>query len=220
MLVGWAGGIEDAPDADYRVVPADLQDPLPAGRYVAHGRELSLGTVARDDAARRARYLARVAAAHARLAFLWYAEPLGATVLNGEKLGVAVPLPMSGLVARTVRGRLRAMRRVVPRVAVHRGPFAFAADAPLEEPAFIAKLLGARGTFLSVDLDALVALGPRFGFAVEEYFARLPVARILELVAGAPSAGALPSVLARLPRLTGLSAKDRVAYDIGRSVGN
>lgn len=143
------------------------------GGFVAQGSGLSLGTAWREDAARRQGWLDGVARLHRRLAFRWYAEPLGACVLAGLALGVPVPLPSTAQTARVVRGRLRAMRRVVPVVAVRNAARDFCLGDPLEEAGWIGRVLGPRHMHLILDLGALELDRRRLGLDVEAYLSAL-----------------------------------------------
>jgi hypothetical protein len=174
--------------------PAGVERLVALGRrlgcgFVAQGSGLSLGTAWREDATRRQLWLDGVARLHRRLEFRWYAEPLGACVLAGLALGIPVPLPSTAQTARVVRGRLRAMRRVVPVVAVRNAARDFCLGDPLEEARWIGRVLGPRHMHLVLDLGALELDGRRLGLDVEAYLAALELERVLALRVSDGAAG-------------------------------
>src|SRR5581483_8223623 len=128
--------------------------------------------------------------------FRWYTDHLGATSLDGLAMTLPLPLPMTAAAAAVVRRRLAAMRRVVPEVGVENNVAYFLLGDALEEPGFLARILGARGAHLLLDLHNLYTMSQNFGFDPEAYLARLDLARVIELhlSGGADSDGAwLPS---------------------------
>ena len=160
-----------------------------AGRtVVARGRGVSLGTAHRADAARRDAWIARLARDQRHFRFGWYSEPLGATWSAGMSMGVPVPIPMPERSARIVRGRLRALQRAVPSVAVVNsgGPFLF---GPLdEEPRFLARILKPRGMGLALDLGALLRLAGQPAIA-RNYLEALELRRLVSVSVDADTTG-------------------------------
>lgn len=161
---------------------AFLQIKEETGRpFVAHGVGLSMGTTAASDRARRRRWLARVAEDHRAFGFRWYTDHLGASALAGLQLQLPVPLPMTGAAARVVRGRLAEMQRIVPDVGVENNVGYFMLGDPLEEPAFLRRVLRAPRTHLLLDLHNLYTMAENFGFDAADYLARLDLGRVIEL---------------------------------------
>ncbi len=149
--------------------------------FVAHGVGLSMGTTASADRARRRRWLAAVRRDHATFRFRWYTEHLGASSLGGLAMTLPMPLPMTAAAARTVRARLRAMQAVVPDVGVENNVAYFTLGAPLEEPAFLGACTRAPRTHLLLDLHNVHTMAENFGFDPDDYLARLPLERVIEL---------------------------------------
>ncbi len=168
---------------------AALADEAPGRFFVAHGVALSMGTASAADAPRRRRWLARVAEDHRRFRFRWYTDHLGASALAGRAVTLPLPLPMDAEAARVVRGRLAAMQRVVPRVGVENNVAYFLLGAPLDEAAFLARVVRGRGVHLLLDLHNLYTMSVNFGFDPDEYLARLDLAKVIEvhLSGGKPS---------------------------------
>ncbi len=164
--------------------------------FVAHGVGLSMGTAARSDEKRRWRWTKRLAADQARFRYRWYTDHLGATSLDGWAVTLPMPLPMTTRAAAVVRRRLATMRRVVGDVGVENNVAYFLLGAPLDEPGFLASILRAPGSHLLLDLHNLYTMAVNFGFAPDDYLARLDLARVIEihLSGGSSSDGAwLPS---------------------------
>lgn len=149
--------------------------------FVAHGVGLSLGTADHDDGARRRRWLDRVARDHAVFGFEWYTEHLGATSMDGKALALPLPLPMTEHVARVVRGRLRSMQRVVDVVGVENTAAYFLLGDPLDEPAFLRRILRRRGHVLLLDLHNLYTMALNFGFDPQAYLRKLELDRVIEI---------------------------------------
>jgi hypothetical protein len=149
--------------------------------FVAHGVGLSMGTTDADDAARRRRWLRRVAADHAVFQFGWYTDHLGATALGGLAATLPLPLPMTDAAARAVARRIAAMQRVVPDAGVENNVAYFLLGEPLEEPLFLGKILTRPRSHLLLDLHNLYTMAVNFDFDPAEYLARLDLARVIEI---------------------------------------
>jgi uncharacterized protein (UPF0276 family) len=148
---------------------------------VAHGVGLSLGTADRGDAPRFQRWLARIAADHASLRFAWYTDHLGATVLDGQTLGLPVALPMTEPAAQVVRERLAALRAVVPDAGVENSVFYFLLGDWLDEPAFLANVLSGPGTHLVLDLHNVHTMATNLGRRAEDWLDRVDLTSVIEI---------------------------------------
>jgi uncharacterized protein (UPF0276 family) len=197
-------------DAGGRLVPNGYHRQLSALKdvsgkpFVAHGVGYSMGSSAVGDRARRKAWLARVAEDRRIFDFRWWTDHLGATSMSGLALTLPVPLPMTGRAAQTVRRRLAEMQRVVPDVGVENNVAYFLLGDPLEEPAFLGRVLAAPRTHLLLDLHNVYTMAENFGFDPLAYLERVPLERVIELhVSGGrdSEAGWLPS--GRVMRLDG-----------------
>lgn len=150
--------------------------------FVAHGVGYSVGTDARIDAPRRRQWLERVAEDHRTFRFRWWTDHLGVTVANGHALTLPLPLPMDAGAAAVVRRRLREMQRVVPRVGVENSAQYFVVGDPLDEPAFLRRILRARGFHLLLDLHNVHTMAVNLGFDAREWLARAVRERVLDRV--------------------------------------
>jgi uncharacterized protein (UPF0276 family) len=163
--------------------------------FVAHGVGFSVGS-ARPDAARRARWLARMREDHAVFDYRWYTDHLGASEIAGRELVLPLPLPMTEEAAQAVRRSLAAMQTVVPDVGVENSVFYYHLGRPLEEPRFLASILREPRTHLLLDLHNVFTTAKNAGFEPWEYVERLPLERVIEIhVSGGcdSEAGWLPS---------------------------
>jgi uncharacterized protein (UPF0276 family) len=149
--------------------------------FVAHGVGFSLGSAAAADALRRRRWLARLRADQNVFQFRWYTDHLGATSLDGLAMTLPLPLPMTAHAATVVRRRLRALQRVVADVGVENNVAYFLLGDPLDEPAFLARIVDAPATHLLLDLHNLYTMAHNFGFDAEAYLARIDLRRVIEL---------------------------------------
>lgn len=149
--------------------------------FVAHGVGFSLGTSARADSARRRRWIERLRRDHAALGYLWYTDHLGASSLAGSAVTLPIALPMTAHAASVVRRSLAAMAGVVPDVGVENSVAYFMMGDPLEEPAFLRRVLAAPRTHLLLDLHNVFTMGQNFGFDPAEYVARLDLDRVIEI---------------------------------------
>ncbi len=189
----WALGergelIENRFHARFLAIGRDLGLP-----FVAHGVGLSPGSAA--DPARRARWLARIAADHQRFDFCWYTEHLGVTVLDGLEMTLPLGLPMTPAAIAVTRACLAEMRTIVPHVGLENTTIYFVLGDPLAEPDFITAILGDTDHLL-LDLHNLFTMAENLGFDPAAYLARLDLRRVIEihLAGGADSDPAwLPS---------------------------
>lgn len=149
--------------------------------FVAHGVGFSLGTGAPADAARRRRWIARMKQDHAALGYLWYTDHLGASSLAGLAITLPIALPPTAHAAALVRRSLRLMAEVVPDVGVENTVCYFTLGDPLDEPAFLRRVLRAPRTHLLLDVHNLYTMALNFGFDPEAYLARLDLDRVIEI---------------------------------------
>ncbi len=164
--------------------------------FVAHGVGFSLGTAARADAARRRRWIDRIRRDQAALGYLWYTDHLGASSLDGLAMTLPLPLPPTAHAAAVVRRSLRALQAVVPDVGVENTVHYFTLGSPLDEPAFLRRVLRGPRTHLLLDLHNVFTMAQNFGFDPATYLGRLDLSRVIEihLSGGSPSDPAwLPS---------------------------
>jgi uncharacterized protein (UPF0276 family) len=149
--------------------------------FVAHGVGFSMGGACQREASRRRAWMRQLRQDHRRFQFLWYTDHLGATSMAGEAVTLPLPLPMTGAAARIVRGRLRAMQRIVPDVGVENNVAYFLLGDALEEPGFLGECTKAPRTHLLLDLHNLHTMSVNFGFDPEEYVAMLDLTRVIEI---------------------------------------
>lgn len=149
--------------------------------FVAHGVGFSMGTGARADAARRRRWIARLRRDHAAFGFRWYTDHLGASSLAGLAVTLPLPLPMTAHAAAVVRRSLAAMQAVVGDVGVENNVAYFMLGSPLDEPAFLGRVLRAPRTHLLLDLHNVYTMAENFGFDPDAYVARLDLGKVIEI---------------------------------------
>jgi uncharacterized protein (UPF0276 family) len=149
--------------------------------FVAHGIGLSVGTAGKSVRAHQRRWLDAVSRDHEVFHFLWYTEHLGATILDGKAFALPLPLPMTKAAEAVVAGALRRMQGAVPRVGLENTAQYFLLGQPLEEPAFLRRLLSASNAYLLLDLHNVFTMAVNLGFDSEEYIGRLPLDRVLEI---------------------------------------
>jgi uncharacterized protein (UPF0276 family) len=148
--------------------------------FVAHGVGFSVGT-ARPDAARRARWLERIAADHEVFEFGWYTDHLGVTELAGRNLTLPLAVPLVPAAARAVETSLRALQSAVPDTGFETSAFYFHLGDPLAEPTFVRAALAAPRTHLLLDLHNVWTNARNLGFEAGEYLERLPLERVIEI---------------------------------------
>jgi uncharacterized protein len=105
-------------------------------------------------------------------------------------------LPPTPHAAAVVRRSLHALQAVVPDVGVENTVLYFTLGSPLDEPAFLRRVLRAPRTHLLLDLHNVFTMGQNFGFDPLAYVARLDLGKVIEihLSGGSPSdPGWLPS---------------------------
>ncbi len=121
-------------------------------------------------------------------------------------------LPPTAHAAAVVRRSLHALQAVVPDVGVENTVLYFTLGSPLDEPAFLRRVLRAPRTHLLLDLHNVFTMGQNFGFD-PAYLDRLDLAKVIEihLSGGSPSDPAwLPSgprAAARRPRHRGAGGR-------------
>lgn len=148
---------------------------------VAHGVGMSMGTGARADEARQARWLARMHADQELFEYAWWTDHLGASSIAGEAATVPMPMPMTGHAASIVRAKLDAMAEVVADVGVENTVVHFTIGDPLEEPGFLREVLRAPRRHLVLDLHNLHTMSVNLGFDRREWLAACDLERVIEL---------------------------------------
>lgn len=149
--------------------------------FIAHGVGVSMGTAGPSGSAHHRRWLSAIRRDHEEFQFLWYTDHLGATLLDGNALALPLPLPMTAEAAAVVRRTLRKMRRVVPRVGFENTAQYFLLGDPMEEPAFIARVLDGTTHFLLLDLHNVHTMAVNLRFDPRDYLRRLPLDRVIEI---------------------------------------
>lgn len=148
---------------------------------VAHGVGLSMGTLWEQDLARQARWLARIREDHSLFHFEWYTEHLGVTSLAGEALTLPLAVSMTPVMAEVIRARLDSLADIVPLVGLENTAAHYLLGTPLEEPVFLRQLLAGPGRCLLLDLHNLYTMSLNLGFEADDYLARLPLDRVIEI---------------------------------------
>jgi uncharacterized protein (UPF0276 family) len=152
-----------------------------ARSFVAHGVGFSPGSASRADVPRRRRWLSRMARDHAAFGFLWYTDHLGASAPAGLAATLPLPVPMDAHAARVLRRSLDAMAKVVPDVGLENTVAYFVIGDPLDEPAFLGRVLRAPRRHLLLDLHNVYTMAQNFGFEPEAYLERLDLDRVIEI---------------------------------------
>ena len=147
---------------------------------VAHGVGFSVGG-ASTDAARRASWLERIRADHDVFRFGWYTEHLGVSALGGLATTLPLPTPMSDAAVMRTRGALDALQRIVPDVGVENSVFYFHLGDPLDEPAFLDRIVAGPGRHLLLDLHNVYTTALNAGFDPHAYLDRLPLDAVIEI---------------------------------------
>ena len=148
--------------------------------FVAHGVGWSPGTVA-DMPGRRRAWLEAIAATHEVFRFGWYTDHLGASVWDGQDLILPMAVPMTAASAARTRARLRELQSIVPDVGLENSVAHHLWGDPLDEPAFLGRVLQGPGLHLLLDLHNLHTMALNFGFEAREYLDRLPLHDVLEI---------------------------------------
>ncbi len=149
--------------------------------FVAHGVGFSPGSASRADVNRRRAWLAGVRRCHAALGFRWYTDHLGASAPAGLAVTLPLPVPMNAHAAGVLRRSLAAMATVVPDVGLENTVAYFLLGDPLDEPAFLGRVLRAPRRHLLLDLHNVFTMAENFGFDPEAYLARLDLDRVIEI---------------------------------------
>lgn len=150
--------------------------------FVGHGVGYSFGTMSAADRPRRRRWLSRLRLDQAVFGFRWYTDHLGATALAGQALALPLPLPYSAYAAELVRRRLAALQRIVPEVGVENTAQYFVLGEPLDEPAFLGRVLRRPHSHLLLDLHNVYTMAQNLNFCATTYLDRLERHRVLEQV--------------------------------------
>jgi uncharacterized protein (UPF0276 family) len=149
--------------------------------FVAHGVGFSMGSVGADEQRRRRRWLERIRQDNEVFQFRWYTDHLGATSLDGLALTLPIALPMTAESAQNVRRRLGQLQTVVADVGVENTAAYFLLGDPLDEPAFLKRVLSGPRTHLLLDLHNVFVMAGNMGFEPERYLERLDLDRVIEI---------------------------------------
>ncbi len=148
--------------------------------FVAHGVGLSVGSVDLPEERQRC-WLERIARDQEAFEFAWYSDHLGATQIAGEELILPLPLPMDAAFAAIVRGRLAELAEVAPLVGLENTANYAHVGAPLDEGPFLAACLDLENAHLVLDLHNAFTTARNTGVDVDEYLARMPLERVIEV---------------------------------------
>lgn len=185
--------VEVAPETLWRQAPSGALEPNGFHRafralreelgrpFVAHGVGLSLGGLAAADDARRAAWLERIAADHAAFDFAWYTDHLGVSAPGGLALALPLAVPMTDASVAAARRALAALGRIVPDVGVENSVFYYHLGDPLDEPAFLRRIVDGPGRHLLLDLHNVYTTARNAGFDPDAYLARLPLDDVIEI---------------------------------------
>ncbi len=149
--------------------------------FVAHGVGLSIGGLAARDDARRATWLERIRADHDVFHFAWYTDHLGASAPAGLAMTLPLPVPMTDASVAQARRALGELQRIVPDVGVENSVFYYHLGDPLDEPAFLRRIVDAPGHHLLLDLHNVYTTAQNAGWDPRAYLARLPLERVIEI---------------------------------------
>jgi len=147
---------------------------------VAHGVGWSLGSVARD-ADRRARWKERITEDCKVFDYEWYTDHLGVTQMAGRELTLPMPTVMTDEMAAVVQRNLLELQSVVPDVGIENSVFYFHLGDPLDEPAFLRKILEPARTHMLLDLHNVYTTAVNAGFEPWNYIELLPLERVIEI---------------------------------------
>jgi uncharacterized protein (UPF0276 family) len=148
---------------------------------VAHGVGFSVGGASAADAARRANWLERIRADHEIFRFGWYTDHLGVSALAGLATTLPLPVPMTDAAVTRICDALDALQRIVPDVGVENSVFYFHLGDPLDEPAFLGRIVAGPGRHLLLDLHNVYTTALNAGFDPHAYLARLPLDAVIEI---------------------------------------
>lgn len=147
---------------------------------VAHGVGFSVSG-ASEPAARRASWLERIRADHAVFRFGWYTDHLGVSSLAGLATTLPVAVPMTDAAVRRTRASLDALQRIVPDVGVENSVFYYHLGDPLDEPAFLRRIVAGAGRHLLLDLHNVYTTAVNVGFDPHAYLDALPLDAVIEI---------------------------------------
>lgn len=150
-------------------------------RFVAHGVGLSVGSVGAADGPRQAAWLERIRADHAAFEFAWYTDHLGVSAPAGLALTLPLAVPMTDASVAQIRRSLAALQQIVPDVGVENSVFYFHLGDPLDEPAFLRRIVEGPGHHLLLDLHNVYTTAQNAGFDPRAYVARLPLEDVIEI---------------------------------------
>jgi uncharacterized protein (UPF0276 family) len=148
---------------------------------VAHGVGFSVGGASEADAARRTSWLERIRLDHEVFHFGWYTDHVGVSALGGLATTLPLATPMTDAAVMRTRGALEALQRIVPDVGVENSVFYFHLGDPLDEPAFLGRVVAGPRCHLLLDLHNVYTTALNAGFDPHAYLARLPLDAVIEI---------------------------------------
>jgi hypothetical protein len=118
---------------------------------------------------------------HPRNTRNWYTDHLGVSALGGLATTLPLAMPMTDAVVTRTRTALESLQRIVPDVGVENSVFYFHLGDPLDEPAFLRRVVAGHGRHLLLDLRNVYTTALNVGFEPQTYIDRLPLASVIEI---------------------------------------
>ncbi|MFT4979306.1 MAG: hypothetical protein ACI8S6_005216 [Myxococcota bacterium] len=179
----------------YEVAPETLWRPGPSGGngyrarflqlkadsgrpFVAHGVGLSM---AHTSPSRRQQWLQRLAADQADFDFQWYTDHLGWTHSGTQNMSLPLAAPDTQETRQRLVQTLRDIRSFAPAAGLENSVSYFLPYPPLQEPEIIGAVLEEAGGWLLLDLHNLYTMSVNMGFSAEDWLARAPLERVIEI---------------------------------------
>jgi uncharacterized protein (UPF0276 family) len=154
---------------------------LAAGRpVVPHGIEMSIGTFGND--AEWHEYIEQLAVLADRLDPPWFSDHLCFTRSESTELAALAPLPRTKeVVEHVVRRARRAQSEVGRPFLLENIAYHFAWGDDFGEAEFLKRVVESADCYILMDLTNLAQNAENHAFSVDEYFAGLPVDRIVQV---------------------------------------
>lgn len=149
--------------------------------FVAHGVGLSLGGASARDRPRKRAWLDAIARDQALFRYEWYTDHLSVTAPDGHALTLPLPVLMTARQARVVARNLAELQARVPVVGVETTAQLFTLGSPMDEPAFVRRLVARPGVHVLLDLHNVHTMAVNFGFDARAYLDQLPLDSVIEI---------------------------------------